>query len=151
MAYFTGQLICVVSCLFSLSNGSVLSVVCFHWSTGGLFHWSTDLCCQLCAFTGQRVCVVSCLLSLVNRSVLAAVWSVLSAVWVFFKLVKGVVLSAVCFHWSTALCWQLCGLCCHLFAFTSQRVCVVSRLLSLVNRSVLSAVCFHWPTGGLFQ
>ena len=72
-----GQQVCVVSCLLSLVNRSVLSAVCFHWSTG--------MCCQLSAFTGQQVCVVSCLLSLVNRSVL----------------------SAVCFHWSTGLCCQL--------------------------------------------
>ena len=81
-------MVCVVICLLSLVNGSVLSAVCFHWSTG--------LCCKLSAFTGQRVayyngqrvCVVSCVLSLVNGSVL----------------------SAVCFHWSTGLCCQISDL-----------------------------------------
>ena len=141
---FTGQQACVVSCVLSLVNRSVLSAVCFHWSTGGLFHWSTALCCQLFAFTGQRVayfnvqrvcvvicvvCVVSCLLSLVNGSVL----------------------SAVCFHWPMGLCWQQRGPCCQLFVFTGQLICVVTCLFSVSNGSVLSVVCFHWSTGGLFH
>ena len=101
----------------------------------------------MACFIGQLICVVSCVLSLAN----------------------GFVLSAVCFHWSTGLCWQLYGLCCQLSgfflnwsrglccqlsAFIGQRlcaggcvVCVVICLLSLVNGSVLSAVCFHWSTG----
>ena len=119
----TGQQVCVVSCLLSLVNRSVLSVVCFHWSTGGLFPWSTALCCQLSAFTGQRVayfngqrvCVVIC-------------------------VVCGFVLSAVCFHWPMASCWQQRGPCCQPFVFTGQWLCIVSRVLSLVNGWLVSLV-----------